>query len=423
MNGTSSRTPLRVIVRLGWRYRASREIARGVLRFAATHPGLHVEFSGVHEGAGRADAYHRWNPDGIIGNARAVAGAVSGTEFDSPPASPDGAIAAIRRACPSCRAVVFVHDRVPAARGRELSVATLACDHKAVAESAANLFFKRGLRNLAYVGSRVPERHYEERGAHFAAAARALGVEASLYEPASGGRDWKDEEMRLAAWLAALPKPCGVMAAFDARAKQVLDVCRDACLDVPGQIQVCGVDNEEWLCEQVKPSLTSVEPDFERGGYLAAEALAAMLHGGPGPEAPLRYGVRGVVERMSTLDAKGTARLVLLAREFIRMHASSGVSVADVVKAAGCSPRLLQRAFKTVLGTTPGRVLQDARLDRARDLLERTTTPISDVAALCGLESGGHLKVLFRRRFGASMSQWRALHGAAANGSRAGKTG
>ena len=95
-----------------------------------------------------------------------------------------------------------------------------------------------------------------------------------------------DEETRLAAWLAALPKPCGVMAAFDARAKQVLDVCRDADIDVPGQIQICGVD-------------------------------------------------------------------------------------------------------------------------LARDLLERTATPISEIAPLCGLESAGHLKVLFRRRFGCTMSDWR----------------
>ncbi len=47
---------------------------------------------------------------------------------------------------------------------------------------------------------------------------------------------------------------------------------------------------------------------------------------------------------------------------------------------------------------TPVHALQEARLERACDLLEHTTTPISDIARLCGVESEGHLKVLFRRR-------------------------
>ena len=392
-------------------------MARGILRYAATHPGFRVEFSGVHEGAGDADAYRRWRPDGIIGNARAVHSVVAGLKRS--PAAPSSiaqAIAAIRQECPTCRAAVFIHDPLP----RDdvgMDVATVECDHAAVARAAAELFFRRGLRDFAFVGSRVPERHYEERGTLFEAAARKLGASVSLYRPASRGRDWNEEEARLAEWLSALPAPCGVMAAFDARAKQILDVCRESGIDVPGRLQVCGVDNEDWLCEQTVPTLTSIEPDFERGGYLAAEAIESMLRGGAVPDEPLRYGVRGVVERLSTLDAKGTARLVLRAREFVRMHAASGVSVADVVKAAGCSPRLLQRSFKSVLGTTPGRVLQDARLDRARDLLERTTTPISEIAGLCGLESSGHLKSLFRRRFSCSMSQWRMRHGTAANDS------
>lgn len=34
-------------------------------------------------------------------------------------------------------------------------------------------------------------------------------------------------------------------------------------------------------------------------------------------------------------------------------------------------------------------------------------TPIGEIAALCGFESDGYLKELFRRRFGCTMRDWR----------------
>lgn len=398
----SPSSPLRIVVRFGWRYKAAREIARGVMRYASTHPYLQFEFGGVHEGAGVNDNYRRWRPDGIIGDAHGVTGVSA--NFTVPEA-----LHVVRRTYPTCRAVVFMHTSPPLDGPRGIDVGAVLCDHRAVVRAAADLFLRRGLRHFGYVGTRVEERHYNERGALFAEVAREAGVPVSVYRPAAGNRDWNAEVRRLAKWLQALPKPCGVMAPFDARAKQVLDVCRIAGIAVPEQVQVCGVDNEEWICEQTLPSLTSIELDFDRAGYLAAETLDAMLRNEPSFKTGVvrSYGVRGVVERLSTQDAKGTARLVQRAQEFIRVHAASQISVADVVKAAGCSPSLLQRSFRTVLGMTPVRALQEARLDRARDLLERTTTPISDIARLCGLESEGHLKVLFRRRFGCSMREWR----------------
>ena len=99
----------------------------------------------------------------------------------------------------------------------------------------------------------------------------------------------------LAEWLVSLPKPCGVWAAFDQRAKHVLDACRLAGLNVPSQIQVLGVDNETYVCEQTIPSLSSLMPDFENGGFLA--------------------------------DVHGTTRRVAAAREFIRQHATSDIGV------------------------------------------------------------------------------------------------
>ena len=49
----------------------------------------------------------------------------------------------------------------------------------------------------------------------------------------------------------------------------------------------------------------------------------------------------------------------------------------------------------------------DARLKRVCSLLKETQTPIGDIAGMCGFDSDGYLKELFRRRFGCSMRDWR----------------
>ena len=67
------------------------------------------------------------------------------------------------------------------------------------------------------------------------------------------------------------------MAYNDSRAQTVIDACRMAHLKIPGQIQVIGVDNEVEICENTFPTLTSILPDFEGSGYLAAQLLDRML--------------------------------------------------------------------------------------------------------------------------------------------------
>ena len=84
----------------------------------------------------------------------------------------------------------------------------------------------------------------------------------------------------------------------------MLDICRECGIESPSVVQVIGVDNEEYICEQTEPTLSSIEPDFESGGYEAMRALDAMLSGKRPPTKPIMYGIRGIVERQSTQSLK-----------------------------------------------------------------------------------------------------------------------
>lgn len=86
----------------------------------------------------------------------------------------------------------------------------------------------------------------------------------------------------LAAWLTGLEKPAAVMCAWDIRAAEVLATCRELGISVPGEVSVVGVDDNAAFCDAMVPSLTSVGPDFERLGEMAAEALDKMINVGGG---------------------------------------------------------------------------------------------------------------------------------------------
>ena len=81
---------------------------------------------------------------------------------------------------------------------------------------------------------------------------------------------------RLVRWVRELPKPAAIFAAYDRRAIHVLSACKDAGLSVPGQVAVIGVDNDRLLCDFADPPLSSIAPDHEEEGRIAAQTLDAI---------------------------------------------------------------------------------------------------------------------------------------------------
>jgi LacI family transcriptional regulator len=86
-------------------------------------------------------------------------------------------------------------------------------------------------------------------------------------------------QRELREWVRRLPNPCGVFAANDALAVQMLNACAAENRRVPDEIAVVGVDNDNEICENAQPTLTSVIPDWEQSGHKAASLLDKVLHG------------------------------------------------------------------------------------------------------------------------------------------------
>ena len=286
-------------------------------------------------------------------------------------------------------------------------------DNAAVARLAAEHLEGKGFAELAYCGD-GRFLWSRQRGAEFTRGLAAKGRRCvDFVEQTVGGRPGSDAEIRaIARWLKALPKPVAVFACYDGRALQVLEACQLLGLNVPEQVAVLGVDNDELVCELANPPLSSVQPNARRSGYEAAALLARLMRGEKKSVVPTHQvqPVR-VVERQSTDVVAVADAKVAAALKFIRQHACAGADVGDVLRAVPMSRTRLEEKFKALLGHSPHRQIVQQRIARAKHLLVESKVAISEVAEQAGFDNASYLSVAFRRETGLSPFAYRAKHG------------
>jgi len=281
-------------------------------------------------------------------------------------------------------------------------------DNAAVARLAAEHLVARGFRRFAYFGD-AQFLWSRERGREFRRRLGEAGRPCVEFAVRSRGvRAGSDAEIRaMAEWLADQPRPLGVFACYDGRARHVLEACQLRGWAVPDEIAVLGVDNDEVLCELCSPPLTSVQPNARRTGFEAAELLSRMMRGEKPGRMTRRVEPVRVVERQSTDTVAVADTKVAAAVRFIREHVGDGIDVGDVLRAVPMSRTLLERKFQAALGRSPHREILQQRIARARHLLAESEVSIAVVAELAGFGDASYLSVVFRRETGESPRSYR----------------
>jgi LacI family transcriptional regulator len=221
----------------------------------------------------------------------------------------------------------------------------------------------------------------------------------------------EQEHQALARWVAALPRPVGVMACYDIRGRQVLAACRAANRAVPDEIAVIGCDNDELLCDLSVPPLSSVAPDTDSTGYLAAELLDRMMAGEKIPPTAHLVKPLGVVPRLSTDTLAITDAEMCQAVRFIRTHACDGINVADVLNHVSMSRRVFENEFKRLFGRMPHEEIVRTRIQRVKELLTQTDLPLYEVAERTGFKHVEYMSVVFKKKVGLPPSEFRDRKG------------
>jgi LacI family transcriptional regulator len=222
-------------------------------------------------------------------------------------------------------------------------------------------------------------------------------------------RTWYREEAVLAKWLRGLPKPVGVMTCNDDRGQHVTEACANAKLDVPYEIAVIGVDNDDQVCDISNPSLSSVALDVEQAGFWASELLDRMMAGQKLPPQTVIVHPSRVVTRQSTNILAVEDKSVSQALNFIQQNAKRLIQVDDVIKAISVSRRCLHDKFMKTLRRSVYDEIKRVRIDLISQMLLETDLSISDIALNLGYDNTNHISRYFKQKMGISPLEYRKL--------------
>lgn len=283
-------------------------------------------------------------------------------------------------------------------------------DDVAVGEMAAEHLIDCRLEHFAYYRrSLSPLSLNRELG--FKTALATKGKQYTMFS-----RDWSNTSdpgkaywLHLARWLRELPKPVGIFAVDDPAASDLAATCFKAGIGVPDQVAILGVNDDKLLCESAWPPLSSVEGDFQRIGYLAAQILDRLLKGEKlkASERLIRLAPLGIRRRLSTdilaVDDPNLAE----AMQYIREHACDPCTVADLLREVPVGRRWLERQFMNKLGRTPHDEILRVQMETARRLLLQTGLGLSDIAARCGFSGLPSFGRAFTRAQGSTPAAFR----------------
>ena len=220
---------------------------------------------------------------------------------------------------------------------------------------------------------------------------------------------FRDGQSPLSDWLKSLEKPAAIMATNDVTGTRVIEACRAAGIDVPEQVAVIGVDNDEIVCNGIRPTLTSLHPNHVEMARRAAEELDRIMNGKRRSSSPILTPPIRIVERASTEKVPPAGFLIKEALAYIAEHATKGITASDVAKHLKVSPSLLRLRFRTVQGKSVRDLILDARFSAVNDLLKATKYGLDHIALKTGFSSANLLSHEYKARFGISPARSRKV--------------
>ena len=178
-------------------------------------------------------------------------------------------------------------------------------------------------------------------------------------------------------------------------------------MQVPEQIAVIGVDNDEVLCRLGDPPLSSVKLNLERIGYEAAALLEHLMKGKKPPTSPILIAPIGIQTRRSTDTVAIEDPLIARAMRYIQQNACSCIGVEEIANHCNASRRHIERNFTKFLGATPNEHIVRAKVARAKQLLSETDYTLDIVAEKSGFNHAAYLSVLFKKHLGETPGEYR----------------
>jgi LacI family transcriptional regulator len=331
----------------------------------------------------------RFDGDGII------------ADFDDP---------AVADALSGCRLpVVAVGSSFEDAAQYPPDVPYIATDNTKLVSLAWTHLIGAGLQHLAMYSLPAAEenRWAQQRELAFEKLARDEGLDAPVYRGlATSATSWNQAIEQLSVWLHSLPKPVGIIAVTDARARHLLQACLIHGIAVPEQVAIIGIDNDPLTRTLTRIPLSSVIQGTGEMGKTAAHLLHQMLRGARFPGRRILVPPVGINVLESTRHEPLASPHVMRARHFIRQYACQGIKTEQVADYVGISRSSLEEYFRRERQCTVHQEILRHKLDAAKAMLASRDASSAEVAIRCGFTSLQYMYAVFKRELGCTPREY-----------------
>ena len=218
---------------------------------------------------------------------------------------------------------------------------------------------------------------------------------------------WRKTERLIEAWLDGFKLPIGVYIGMEGSGRMVVQACHRRGWRVPADVAIIAGQNEEILCEQPRPSLTSIEIGYSRIGYAAAQLLDQLIDGLAPPVESIVLPPQGLVIRESTDFFAVENETVAAALAYISANSHRQIGPDDVARVVGTETRTLHNYFRKALDRPVATEIRRVRIERAKRELVQNNRPLAEIARDVGFGTIQRLYEVFSREVGITPSEYR----------------
>ena len=304
-----------------------------------------------------------------------------------------------------------------------LNLPFISANSKDVAQMASDYMLAKKFKNFGFFGL-TQAKWSAERMEHFCLYLGKKGYNVNVFkekqvllttDPTSFTKLWIDTalktgQQKLVDWLVGLPKPAAILSSTDIFACHLINVAKEIGINVPDELAILGVNNDNAICNICDPPLSSIAFNFKKAGYDAAKLLAKMIagnetmHGQCIEIQPTHIETRGSTDVYAIDDPS-----IIEAMRFIRKNAHIPLQVDAVAKHVCMSKRALQLKFHKVAKKSVLEEIIQAHFEHAKALLIETDLPLDEIASRSGFHYPSNMRRAFKKFTGMLPHKYRQM--------------
>ena len=290
-------------------------------------------------------------------------------------------------------------------RRRSEIYSNLTGDYVRTGQMAAEYFRKKHFTSYAFFGIKDVI-WSEEKGRGFREEVIKENSRYSQYEEIAGT---VYDRQKLTDWLKGLPKGTALFCCDDAHALTITETFTMAGINIPNDIAVLGVDDDDLICEISDPTISSVKLDVENGGYQTCKLLHQQILNNSRQQFNVVISPLEITERNSTLVYNISDTHILNIVKFIDENYMNDISMDDIFQLVPLSLRSVELRFRKATGMTIYHYLISVRIEHLCYLLSTTDRPYLELAYEVGYRDYNNVARTFRKYKGCTPLEYRKM--------------